>query len=254
MQTFKSRVTVLVKASPQPSKKHSETVCCAGLQEDGTWKRLFPIRFRRLSGKQAFTRWDIMDFSFSKPRDDSRKESCRVHEESIDVRSRVTSDLEKSSLIERALMASENEAIDKKQSLAVIRPTEVALSWTALSESEIESDREKFEQDAKQLSLLEEEIASYEPCPYKFTMHYHDADGPHKKTCADWETAATFFKFRKSMEDAEILRHLERTYCEDYVKTGLVLALGNMKKRPQTWQLLGIFPVRPASHTDLFFN
>lgn len=31
----KRRIRILVKAFPQPSTKHEETVCCAGVTEDG---------------------------------------------------------------------------------------------------------------------------------------------------------------------------------------------------------------------------
>jgi hypothetical protein len=246
-----SRVTILVKASPQPSKKHQETVCCAGLQEDGTWKRLFPIRFRRLSGDQAFKRWDIVHFSYSNP-SDPRKESCRVHEESLVVSGRVKRDSEKTALIERALLSSEKEAMELGHSLAVIRPTDVQFKWKKLTPSEIENDRKKFADQAAQLSLLDNEIASYEPCPYKFTMKYHDAGGRHTKTCADWETSAAFFNLRKSLAEQDVLKHLEHTYCSDYVQKGLVFALGNMMKKPKTWQLLGIFPAAQSEQLNLF--
>lgn len=249
---LKSRVTILVKASPQPSKKHNETVCCAGLQEDGTWKRLFPIRFRHLSDDKTFKRWNLVDFDYRKPSDDSRAESCRVHEESLKVSGFVSKPTEKSSLVERALMASENEALAKGHSLTLIRPQNVSFTWKKLSLAEIESDRQKYQSQAAQLSLLDEEIAAYEPCPYKFTMHYDDEGGPHRKSCADWETSATFFNLRQSMDEEKVLRHLQSTYCEKYVKTGLVFALGNVKKRPHTWQLLGIFPAAPAPSRDLF--
>lgn len=249
---LKSRVTILVKASPQPSKKHSETVCCAGLREDGTWKRLFPIRFRRLAGSQAFSRWDIVDFAYSPPRDDNRAESCRVHEESIRIVGKCKRSEEKSSLIERAVQPSEKSAIEHGHSLALIRPTDVSLSWERLSESEIEADRQKFADQAKQLSLLEEELAAYEPCPFKFKLRYKDADGEHTKTCADWETSAAYFSLRHSYSEPEVLQHLQRKYCGEYVDTGLVLALGNMKRRPQTWQLLGVFPVKESTQKDLF--
>lgn len=44
----KRRVRILVKAFPQPSNKHEETVCCAGVTEDGLeLLRLYPIRYRR---------------------------------------------------------------------------------------------------------------------------------------------------------------------------------------------------------------
>lgn len=249
---FKSRVTILVKASPQPSKKHSETVCCAGLQDDGSWKRLFPIRFRRLSGEKSFSRWDIVQFEYTKPRDDNRPESCRVHEESIQIDGKINKSEEKSSLVDRAILASEQEAIAKGMSLALIRPEDVSLTHTKLSSEELEADRQKFAQQAKQLSLLEEELAAYQPCPYKFKLRYRDGSGFHTKTCADWETSAAFFNLRRSMSEGDVFRHLEKTYCEDYVRSGLVLALGNMKRRPQTWQLLGIFPAQRAIQGDLF--
>jgi hypothetical protein len=55
------RVRILVKAFPQPSKAHEETVCCAGISEDGTeLLRLFPIRFRRLPKEHQFDRFDLV--------------------------------------------------------------------------------------------------------------------------------------------------------------------------------------------------
>lgn len=249
---FKSRVTILVKASPQPSKRHSETVCCAGLQEDGSWKRLFPIRFRHLSDDKAFKRWSIVDFDYHTPKDDRRSESCRVHEESIKITGAVKSTKEKSSLVDRAVLGSEKEASAKGHSLALIRPTNVSLSWQRLTSSELEADRQKYRDQAKQLSLLEEEIAAYEPCPFKFSLRYTDEAGSHRKTCADWETSAAFFNLSRQMDEEKVLLHLQETYCEKYVKTGLVLALGNMMKRPQTWQLLGLFPAAPTQQSDLF--
>lgn len=249
---YRSRVTILVKASPQPSKSHQETVCCAGLTEDGTWKRLFPIRFRRLSGDQSFKRWDIVEFQYERPSRDGRVESCRVFEDSIRINGKVKRDSEKTSLIERALVASEKEAESRNQSLAVIRPTDVSLNWNRLSELEIERDRQKFAAQAKQLSLLEDDLAAYEPCPYRFRLRYRDQDGWHNKTCADWETSATFFNLRNEMDEAAVLEHLRITYCEKYVEKGLVLSLGNLAKRPKTWQLLGVFPVARAEQADLF--
>lgn len=242
-----SRVTILVKASPRPSKKHNETVCCAGIDQNGEWKRLFPIRFRQLSGEKAFSRWDIVKCRYQKPTTDTRKESCRVHEESIEIVGAVKKDSEKSRIVDSALVGSEKEAIARGASLAVIRPANAELSWKRRTRDEIEVARQSYRQQAAQLSMLDNEISAYEPCPFKFTMHYCDGDGEHKKTCADWETAAAFFNLSKKMEEHAVLDHLRATYCEQYVHKGLVFALGNMQKRPQTWQLLGIFPVEPAA-------
>lgn len=248
----KSRVTILVKASPQPSRKHSETVCCAGIDDNGNWKRLFPIRFRQLSGDQSFKRWNIVSFESSKPNDDHRAESCRVHEESISIVGRVKTGREKSSIVDSRIIGSEIQAIAQGASLAVIRPRNAELKWRKRSARELDDARGAFANQVAQLSLLDQELPAYEPCPFEFKMHYDDEDGPHKKTCADWETDATFFNLSKELEETQVLNHLRDTYCNQYVKKGLVFALGNIKKRPQTWQLLGIFPVEPSEQQSLF--
>src|SRR5690606_26231509 len=82
-QHVRLRVRILVKAFPQQSKKHEETVCCAGITEDGQQMlRLFPIRFRRLPKDKQFERFDLVEALATKA-SDPRPESYRVDEGSI---------------------------------------------------------------------------------------------------------------------------------------------------------------------------
>jgi hypothetical protein len=95
MPNERLRVRILVKAFPQPSKKHEETVCCAGVTEDGTrLLRLFPIRYRRLAQEHQFERFDLVEMIATKA-SDPRPESYRVDEASIRL-------LERSSLTDEA--------------------------------------------------------------------------------------------------------------------------------------------------------
>ena len=50
------RILVTVKTYPELSKTYGETVCTAGLREDGTWVRLYPVPFRRLEGREDLER------------------------------------------------------------------------------------------------------------------------------------------------------------------------------------------------------
>ncbi len=43
----KQRILVTVKTYPTLSRKYGETVCTAGIGEDGTWIRIYPVPFRR---------------------------------------------------------------------------------------------------------------------------------------------------------------------------------------------------------------
>lgn len=143
--------------------------------------RLFPIRFRQLSGDKAFSRWDIVKCKHSRPASDTRIESCRVHEESIDIVGTVKRDSEKTTIIENSRVDSEKEAISSGASLAVIRPTDVELKWKPRSKNELDAARQSYIQQAAQLSMLDKELEAYEPCPFEFKMHYRDGSGPHKK-------------------------------------------------------------------------
>lgn len=250
---LKSRVTILVKASPQPSKNHRETVCCAGLDPNGNWKRLFPVRFRQLRDDQSFKRWSILDFSFSLPKQDLRSESCRVHEESIRVASYVSDRDRRAALVYPAIKASEVEAANQGHSLAVIRPYDVRLKHRRRSVAELEEARAAFEKQARQASMFDKDLDFIEPCPFEFKMSFKDGDNKtREKLCGDWETQAAFFNFRSRYGEEAALKHLEDTYCDKYVQTGLIFALGNMLSRPQTWQLLGIFPLPEPKQQSLF--
>ena len=44
----KQRILITVKTYPTLSRKYGETVCTAGLREDGSWVRMYPVPFRRL--------------------------------------------------------------------------------------------------------------------------------------------------------------------------------------------------------------
>ncbi len=62
----KHRICILVKAYPQPSQKYEETVCCAGVTEDGRFLRLYPIPYRRLKKEQQFQRFDWVEMHIAK--------------------------------------------------------------------------------------------------------------------------------------------------------------------------------------------
>ena len=44
--TGRERLLVTVKTYPTLSTKYGETVCTAGVREDGSWVRLYPVPFR----------------------------------------------------------------------------------------------------------------------------------------------------------------------------------------------------------------
>jgi hypothetical protein len=245
------RCVILVKAWPQPSRKYIETVCCAGVTPDGAWRRLFPIRFRHLDGARQFKRWDIIEYEPQRPNDDRRAESRRVNEPTLHVVGALP-EPERERLLRPLMRSSEAEAASRGESLALVRPRNVKFKCRRKTAQRIEAERLALLAASAQGSLFDKELAALEPCPYAMALRFDDASGGHLMQCSDWETRAAFFHLRPQYGEAAALEHLRKSYEEDYLKRGLALALGTMKKRPRQWLLLGILRVDEPSQGDLF--
>ena len=230
---------ILVKAWPQPSQKYGETVCCAGVTPQGEWRRLFPIRFRHLSGDAQFSRWDVVQYRPETPRDDNRRESRRVDEASLAVVRKMTARA-REGFFDPLFRDSINDAADRGESLTLVRPKSLKFRWRPKSDADLEVERHRRTKTMRQGSLFDRELELIEPCPCDLSLAFEDGAGKHEMVCGDWETAAAFFNLRRSYGDELALEHLRSTYEDAYFKQGVALALGTVKKRPSQWLLLGI--------------
>lgn len=244
------RVVILVKAAPHPSRRYQETVCCAGvtLRDDGRqpeWRRLYPVRFRHLSGDAKFSRWDILEYKWHRPKDDPRRESHRVEEQSL----AITGELPQRShapFLDPLLRASYVDAARRDETLTLVRPRNLTFRWRRKSDAEVAGEKAAFAAASAQGSLLDEPLKAFEPCPYHLRMGFEDAAGKHGMTCGDWETSATFFKWRKVYGEADALTRLKDSYEKSYTEKGVALAMGTVAKRPMQWLLLGIIRMDEA--------
>jgi hypothetical protein len=243
------RAVVLVKAVPRPSKRHGETVCCAGVTADGQWKRLFPIRFRYLRDNK-FSRWDWVEFKFRRPTSDARRESCHVLEDTLTCSDKLPIG-ERGKLLNPIIMPSAKHAAEAGQSLALIRPVNTRFFWRTKSKDDIEQERIAYQEAISQKGFFDEDLKAIDPLPYEFRFSFNDAAGKHDWECGDWETHTTFWKWRREYGDQGALERLSGTYNDDYPQRGMVFATGNMAARPQTWQLLGVLRLDPERQLAL---
>lgn len=236
---------------PQPSKTHGETVCCAGVTTDKNWKRLFPIRFRHLSGETSFSRWDWIQFSYRRPTADNRPESCHVYSDTIEVLDKLP-DRERSRFLAPLLVGSANEAASRGQSLALIRPRKARFFWKRKKNEDIEAEKDAFRFAARQTSLFDEELAAIEPTPYEFRFQFEDDAGRHNYQNGDWEAHAMFWREAHRTNAKQALEWMDEVFNTRYPRAGMAFALGNMAKRPQTWQLLGVLRLDVIAQGELF--
>lgn len=246
-----SRVVVLIKALPQPSRAYGETVCCAGVTAEGQWKRLYPVRFRHLQGNSSFKRWDWVRFNYRFPKQDRRSESCHVYEDSILIDGQLP-EPERSPLLSPIITGSAEDAAEKRRSLTLIRPRNTRFIAKRKSTSALDQEREAYKSAARQTSIFDDDLAVLEPSPYDFRFKFEDNTGTHEYKSGDWETHAMFWRWKNIHGEAEALRRMGIVYNEEYPAKGMAFALGNMFKRPKTWQLLGVIRLAELDQRDLF--
>ena len=153
MSVQKERILVTVKTYPTLSTTYGETVCTAGVREDGSWVRLYPVPFRRLDEKEQYSKYDWLECSLVHHASDRRPESYRPidnselqpvdHIDTADRWSQRRRILLDSARVYDRLDDVITAAKANEISLCVFKPTKVErLIW---EEEEREWDRSKLE-------------------------------------------------------------------------------------------------------------
>lgn len=73
----KKRIYIVVKTYPTISKEYSELVCTAGILEDGSWIRLYPVPFRKLEIDQEYPKYTWIEIDAVRNTTDFRPETYR---------------------------------------------------------------------------------------------------------------------------------------------------------------------------------
>jgi len=253
------RVLIVVKTYPNPSQKYGETVCCAGIDmATRQWVRIYPVNFRRLAARR-FRKYQVIECVGGPPRNDSRPESRRVDQDTIELVGEPLST--KAGWRERLRwlppLHPSLEAVDEDHtasgiSLAIIRPATVerlliedAPAWSEKKLAIVRQRRLALgEDDSPQLRELEQ-------LPYRFKYRFrcHDARcRGHTKQILDWEIGESFRRWRRQYGrgwDEKIREKYERWLP----RRNLQFVVGTMQAHPDTFTIIGlIYP--PGSQVE----
>ncbi len=77
------KVLIVVKTYPTLSKKYDELVCTAGILEDGSWVRIYPLPFRKLEYENRYKKYQWMTLPLVKNKSDPRKEFFNDYSEIV---------------------------------------------------------------------------------------------------------------------------------------------------------------------------
>ena len=263
MQTDE-RILVTVKTYPELSTTYGETVCTAGIREDGSWVRLYPVPFRRLNESEQYKLFDWVTCRLTKHSRDPRPESFRPIGEIERVGHVGTSHnwQERRELILRPTKVHDSlskiigAARDNRMSLTVFRPAQVNdFSW---EETDRQWDNNKLaaaKLRERQTDIFDEQswdrtFEIVDKVPYKFYYHFEDADG-HKRRMRilEWQIGALYRNCVHSTggDEAAALAKVRQKYFDQFMKTDVHFFLGTtlrwQLRAPNPWTIVGVFPI-----------
>jgi len=130
---MRQQILIVTKTYLSISQKYRETVCTAGAlldknQEPQQWLRIYLIRFRYLETDQKYKRWSIIEADIEKNPKDSRKESFRIDDTSIEVVRQVGTQNnweERKKLVLPLQFQSIDEMQDLGASVGIIKPAAI---------------------------------------------------------------------------------------------------------------------------------
>ena len=271
----RERVLITVKTYPTLSSKYDEVVCTAGIREDGSWIRIYPVPFRKLDDFERYSKFDWVEIDLERNQSDPRHESYRPKSE-IAIRGHIDYDndwWERRQLIleKGTVYTSFDEIIDRNKdnhslSLATFKPREIT-GFHIDPEEFPDWDQKKLEKvrlRASQTDLFQDTHKTFnvvKKLPYKFRYSFKDDSGRERKMMiSDWELGALYWRqLRKYNGDRErALRDVENKYIKDLVEgRDIHLFVGtnqswDMKLAPNPFLIIGVFSPPTVFQDELF--
>lgn len=247
-----TEAVVLIKAAPHASQKHGETVCCAVIDLEGNWLRLYPVSFRHLDDAQKFGRWDIVQFKWSRPKDDLRTESRRVDQQSLSIIGKMPK-RERQDFLGSLIVTSLVKEREAGRSLALLQCEILEFFHEKKNAGELAKEAEKFKALRNQADFFNHKrLIPFSPTPYKFKYRYNTDDGIRIGTCQDWETETTFYNWSKLYGEEEALDRMSENFGEKFPKKGMLLAMGTHSLRQVQWLINGVIRLDEIKQLNLF--
>ena len=272
----KQRVLITVKTYPTLSRKYGETVCTAGVREDGTWVRIYPVPFRRLNEEQQYKKYDWLEVRLVRNTTDPRPETYRPFD-SADLEKPVGHmDTDDQWRERRKLLLKTARVYDRLDdliagakaneiSLAVFKPTRITDFVWEEEERTWDPDKVREMRDAtKQYDLFadntwRETFKVIDKLPYSFSYKFEDATGKKSELqVLDWEAGALYWNCLRSTDGDEpkALAKVRQKYFDEFTKKELHFFLGTTQQfhfvAPNPWVIIGVLPIPEQKQLGLF--
>jgi hypothetical protein len=243
-------VYITVKTYPTLSKKYDELVCTAGICEDGSWIRLYPLPFRKLDNEQRYKKFQWIEVDIERNTSDFRPESFKVlNIDTIKIfpmESRKINWEERKRILFKSEKAFTNltELIKRAKeppykSLAIFKPTRILNFYAESTDRDWPKDKlKRLQAKAKQLSLFQtpdeviKEFSIVQKLPYVFKYKFEDNEGKESNLMIeDWEVGTLYLNclLNANGDEGKALEKVIKKYWDDFKAKDLYFFLGTRK-------------------------
>ena len=261
----KEKVLICVKTYPTLSGKYDELVCTAGVKEDGTWIRIYPVPFRKLNYSKQYAKWQWIELDLIRNKKDLRPESFRPNlDHPISLLEKVDTSnnwAKRKEIVLRNVktnmtdLISEAKDPNKRTSLAILKPTKVIDFVCEPCERNWDKSKlEAVKAHQEQLDLFEQEEVSeifkvVQKIPYKFSYVFETEDGIKRTMMIeDWELGMLYLNSLKAANGNEKIacQRVREKYFDVFTNNkDLYFFLGTTLKfhniAPNPFIIIGIF-------------
>lgn len=271
----RQRVLITVKTYPTLSRKYGETVCTAGVREDGSWVRIYPVPFRRLDEEQQYKKFDWIDCHLVRNPSDVRPETHRPVDQT-ELVPVAHMDTSRAWSARRQLLLKTARVFDRlddlitgaksnELSLAVFKPTQVLdFTWEAEDREWDPNKLKQMREAYSQLDLFEDNAwrQTFEvipKLPYSFSYKFVDANGKRSELqILDWEAGALYWNCLRNSDgdETKALAKVRQKYFDEFSKKDLHFFLGTTQQfhfvAPNPWVIVGVLPIPHETQGQLF--
>ena len=269
----KTRILIAVTTYPLPSRSYDELVCTAGVLEDGSWIRLYPVPFQFLDFHKY--QWVELDLVAHKHSQDFRPESHRPHQPDLGdlaIMSRLDTAqgwFERKEACLQNVYTNMTQLIEDSKtpnnvSLAAFKPTKLR---RFIVENDDREWKQQWLEQLKQIDMFTsgrdhtESRVPVDKIPYKFKYQFEDDEGRSSTmTIEDWEIGALYRNCLAAADGDEstAVDKVREKYEKDFFENkDITLFLGttldhHRKRHSNPFTIIGIFYPPKAAQEPLF--
>jgi len=262
----RKKIYITVKTYPTLSEKYAELVCTAGISEDGSWVRLYPLPFRKLDNEQKYKKYQWIEADIERNTSDFRIESHKVL--NIDTIKVIEPENTKVNWEERKRILFKSEKLYTNleeiinlakappyRSLAIFKPTKILDFYSEPTERDWPKNKiEQIREKAKQLSLFQtpdeliEEFKVVQKLPYLFKYQFEDDQGKESNLMIeDWEVGTLYLNCLRNAngDEGKALEKVREKYWDEFITRDIFFFLGTRKSdhhlAQNPFSIVGVF-------------